>query len=189
MLQGERYHDAPVYYSDVIVAPDSEAHSFADLRGRSFAVNERSSHSGYGVVRYRLVTMGATDGFFGRVVESGAHKDSIRMVATGAADAAAIDSHVLGLELRDHPELARRVRVIESLGPSTIQPVVAALRVAPELREAVRQAFLTMGDEVRSRGFLDRGLVSRFAPADAASYDDIRAMLRAAEEAHFLVLR
>jgi phosphonate transport system substrate-binding protein len=189
VLQGERYEGRPVYFSDVIVGADSDARSFADLRGRSFAYNEPSSHSGYGVVRYKLVTLGETQGFFGRVVRSGAHYRSIEMVASGEVDASAIDSQVLALELRDQPRLHERLRVIDSLGPSTIQPVVAARHVPGRIQEWVREALLRMGDDPAARSFLDRGLVARFAAADSASYDDIREMTRAAEEAHFLVLR
>jgi ABC-type phosphate/phosphonate transport system substrate-binding protein len=81
VLQGERCGGRPVYFSDVIVRSDSDISSFDDLRGRSFAYNERPSHSGYGVVRFALVEMGETHGFFGSVVESGAYQESIRMVA------------------------------------------------------------------------------------------------------------
>lgn len=189
VLQGFRYGGRPVYFSDVIVPVDSDARSFADLRGRSFAHNEMASHSGYGVVRFKLVTMGETHGFFGRVVESGSHEHSIAIVAAGEVDGSAIDSQVLAVELRDHPELARRIRVIDALGPSTIQPVVAGVHVARRIRDAVRDAFLAMGDDRAARPFLDRGIIERFVAVDASSYEDVRAMLRAAEEAHFLVLR
>ena len=111
------------------------------------------------------------------------------MVASGEVDAAAIDSQVLALEFRDHPELVVQLRVIDELGPSTIQPVVAARHVPVAVREQVRDAFLRMGDDPSARAFLDRGLIARFVPADDATYDDIRHMVQAAEDAHFLVLR
>jgi phosphonate transport system substrate-binding protein len=189
VLQGERYGGRPVYFSDVIVRGDSDVRSFADLKDRSFAYNERSSHSGYGIVRFTLVTMRETHGFFGDVVESGAHRESIRMVAAGQVEAAAIDSQVLSLEARDHPGLSRELRVIASLGPSSIQPAVAAEHVSASLRRDVRDVFLGMSADPAARPFLDRGLVARFVRADSGSYDDIRSMVRASEAAHFLVLR
>jgi phosphonate transport system substrate-binding protein len=70
--------------------------------------------------------MGARPGFFARVVEEGFHQRAIRLVADGRVDAAAIDSQVLAVELRDHPQLAGSLRVVGAFGPSTIQPVVAA---------------------------------------------------------------
>jgi phosphonate transport system substrate-binding protein len=189
VLQGARYGRRPVYFSDVIVPADSDAGCFRDLRGRSFAYNEPSSHSGYGVVRYKLVTLGETGGFFGRVVPSGAHRTSIAMVAAGEVDASAIDSQVLAVEFRDQPELRERLRVIDALGPSTIQPVVAATHVPAELREQVRELFLRMGDDPAAHDFLDRGFIERLARVDGESYDDVRAMVRAAEESHLVVLR
>jgi phosphonate transport system substrate-binding protein len=107
LLQGERYDGRPIYFSDVIVHAESPYRSFSDLRGRSWAFNDPDSHSGYNVTRHQLVSMGETRGYFGRVVEAGSHQRSIRMVCSKEVDAAAIDSQVLAVELRDHPELER----------------------------------------------------------------------------------
>src|SRR3990170_7968700 len=120
VLRGERYEGRPIYFSDVIVHRDSPFLSFLDLRGRSWAYNESLSWSGYGITRYHLVTLGETNGFFREVAEAGFHREAIRMVARGEVDGSAIDSQVLSIELRDHPDLAEQVRVVEALGPSTI---------------------------------------------------------------------
>jgi phosphonate transport system substrate-binding protein len=189
VLEGARYGGRPIYFSDVIVRRDSPFRSFLDIRGRSWAYNEPLSHSGYGITRYHLVTLGETNGFFGEVVESGFHQEAIRMVARGEVDGSAIDSQVLALEFRDHPELAERVRVVESLGPSTIQPVAVSRRVPQELREAIRDVLVTMAQDPGLRERLRAGLIERFVPVDAASYDDIRMMVEACETAGFLELR
>jgi hypothetical protein len=125
----------PVYYSDVIVARDSPITCLEELEGCSWAFNEPASHSGHTVALYSLVRMGARPGFFSRVVEAGFHQRAIRLVHSGAVDAAAIDSQVLTIELRDHPSLAGGLRVIGAFGPSTIQPVVAASRLPRPLKE------------------------------------------------------
>jgi phosphonate transport system substrate-binding protein len=143
VLQGERYGGRPIYFSDVIVHRDSPFRSFLDLQGRSWAYNEPLSHSGYGITRYHLVTLGETNGFFGQVVEAGFHHEAIRMVARGDVDGSAIDSQVLAIELRDHPDVAERVRIVEALGPSTIQPVAVSKRVPEDLREAIRGVLVT----------------------------------------------
>lgn len=188
VLQGERYHDQPVYFSDVIVRRDSPYHVFTDLRGCRWAYNDLDSHSGYNITRYTLVRLGETRGFFGRVVEAGFHQEALRMVADGRVDASAIDSQVLAIELRDHPDLAGRVRIIETLGPATIQPVVAARHVSASLQDDLRAALCTMDADPTSRDTLDRGFVARFVPIADANYDDIRAMVAAAEEAGFAEL-
>jgi phosphonate transport system substrate-binding protein len=58
VLAGARYGGRPIYYSDVIVRADSPFQRFSDLRGRRWAYNDRDSHSGYNITRYRLVLMG-----------------------------------------------------------------------------------------------------------------------------------
>jgi phosphonate transport system substrate-binding protein len=189
VLEGARYGGRPVYFSDVIVHRDSPFQSFLDLRGRSWAYNEPLSHSGYGITRYHLVQLGETNGFFGKVVEAEFHQEAIRMVAVGEVDGSAIDSQVLGVELRDHPDLAERVRVVEALGPSTIQPVAVSRRVPEDLREAIRDVLVTMAEDPQVRGRLAHGLVERFVAVDAASYSDIRMMVDACEDAGFLELR
>jgi phosphonate transport system substrate-binding protein len=189
VLEGERYGGRPIYFSDVIVQRDSPFRSFLELRRRSWAYNEPLSHSGYGITRYHLVTLGETNGFFGKMVEAGFHREAIRMVARGEVDGSAIDSQVLSIELRDHSDLAEQVRVVEALGPSTIQPVAVSRRVPQDLREAIREALVTMAENSAVRERLSVALVERFVAVDAGSYDDIRMMVNACESAGFLELR
>jgi phosphonate transport system substrate-binding protein len=189
ILRGERFGGRAIYFSDVIVHRASRRQSFADLRGCSWAYNEPHSQSGYGVTRYHLVCRGETNGYFGRVVEAGWHERALRLVADNAVDAAAIDCHVLAVALHARPELAARVRVIDALGPSTIQPVVASRRLPQRLRADLRAFLLDLANDPVARPHLDRALVQGFAAVNDASYDDIRAMLAAVEAADFLALR
>ena len=189
VLEGERYGDGPIYFSDVIVARDSPLRSFRDLRGHSWAHNATLSQSGYGITRYHLLEMGETTGFFARTVEAGSHAESMRLVAGHEVDAAAIDSQVLAVALRDDPELGRALRIIDALGPSTIQPVTVSRRIPPESRREIQRVLTSMHDDPDVRKRLALGLVRRFAPVSPASYDDVRRMLEACEDAGFMRLR
>jgi phosphonate transport system substrate-binding protein len=182
VLAGDRYGSRPVYYSDVIVRRDSPITCVEELRGCSWAYNEPASHSGHTVTLYSLVRMGARPGFFARVVQAGYHQRAIRLVDAGAVDAAAIDSQVLAVELRNHPDL-EGLRVVGSFGPSTIQPVVAASRLPDQLKDEIRELLVALGDDPSSRTGLDHGLIARFSPVEDAAYDDIRAMLAAIQAA------
>lgn len=191
VLLGERYQGQPIYFSDVIVRRESRYTAFADLRGCAWAYNEPDSHSGYNITRYTLLRMGETRGYFGRVVAAGYHQEAIRMVADGRVDASTIDSQVLAIELRDHPDLAERIRVIDVLGPATIQPVVAARHLPAPLKDDLRAALCAIGDDSDPaiRAALDLGFVAHFVPITDSAYDDIRAMVAAAEAADFMTLR
>jgi len=133
--------------------------------------------------------LGETNGFFGRVVEAGWHERSIRLVCSGEVDATAVDAQVLALTLRDLPDLAGRLRIIDSLGPSTIQPVVVSRRLPECLRAGVREALLGLAETVADRVQLARGFVDRFVAVRDTSYDDLRHMRDVCRRANFLTLR
>jgi phosphonate transport system substrate-binding protein len=180
VLRGPRYGGRPVYFSDVIVHRDSPFYSFADLRGATWSYNEPNSHSGYGIVRYHLARLGEKRGYFGRVLQAGWHERSIRLVAARKVDASAIDSQVLAVALREHPHLARRLRVIEVLGPSTIQPVVAARRLPECLKAHLRSLLLRIHHDRAARTQMAHGFVEKFVSVSDRDYDDIRLMHQAA---------
>lgn len=176
VLTGARYGSRPVYYSDVIVRHDSALRSFADLRGRTWAYNEKLSQSGYGITLYHLAQLGETGGYFGHVVEAGRHERAIALVASGAVDAAAIDSHVLDTYLDLHPHLGRALRIIDSLGPSPIQPVAVKRNVSQACKDELHLALAEIEQDPDGRSWLAGALVERFVRVDEATYDPVRRM-------------
>ena len=189
VLAGDRYGGEPIYFSDVIVHKDSDAESFLDLRSRSWSFNEPLSQSGYGITRYHLVSIGETDGFFSDVIDAGFHEESIRMVAAGDVDASAIDSQVLAVEMRDHPEVTDHLKVIDALGPSTIQPIAVSRRFDEAFREAVRTVLLEFHGTPEGREVLALGTIGRWVTVGPSDYDDIRRMVDVCEAADFMEIR
>jgi phosphonate transport system substrate-binding protein len=189
LLRGERYGSRPVYFSDVIVRRDSPFRSFADLRGCAWAYNEPYSHSGPGITCHRLIELGETQDYFGQVIQTGWHQQSIRLVQAGEVDASAVDSHVLALARRDHPELDVGLRVIDSLGPSTIQPVVVASWLAEGLKADLRSILLAMTVDPAGQTVLADRLIERFVTIADEDYDDLRRMRAACVAAGLPTLR
>jgi phosphonate transport system substrate-binding protein len=189
VMAAPRYQGRPIYFTDVIVRADSALKSFADLRGRSYAYNGVESHSGYNVPRDHLLALGETSGYFARTMASGSHQASIALVAEGSIDSSGIDSTVLDLELARRPELAAALRVVETVGPGPIPPVVVARGLPDGDKARLREVFLSMHDDGDGQAILREGLIARFVTVSDADYDPIRAMVRRAETAGFLILR
>jgi phosphonate transport system substrate-binding protein len=181
VMAAPRYQGRPVYFSDVVVRADSPWQSFAELRGQRWAYNEPGSQSGYNITRYHLATLGATRGFFGKVIASGAHQRSLELLWSGEIDATAIDSTVLELAYERDPTPASAVRVIATLGPSPIPPWVIRREVPARLRGAIRTVLLEMHADPAGQAILRRGQMLGFAAVADQDYDPIRQMARIAE--------
>ncbi|TMD56322.1 MAG: hypothetical protein E6I85_00755 [Chloroflexi bacterium] len=135
VLTDDRFGGEPLYSSEVVVRAESRFRSLADLAGARWAVNEPSSWSGYWVTLARVGEWS----YFGQVV-----------------DGSAIDCQVLAMELRQRPELADRIRVVASLGPSPIQPVVVRSSLAAGLRSDLCERLLSLGGPVLEHHFVRR---------------------------------
>jgi ABC-type phosphate/phosphonate transport system substrate-binding protein len=189
VLRGKRYGGKPIYFSDVIVRRESPFRRLQDLRGCNWAFNEPQSQSGYGITRDWLLQRGETGGFFGRIVEAGWHEQAVRLVCEGEVDGAAIDSHLLAVLFAEEPTLCQRLRVIDTLGPSTIQPVVVRRQLPGLWKTRLHAALLEMSDDPLAGPHLARAHVESFTSVTDSHYDDIRRMLAAAENANFLTIR
>jgi phosphonate transport system substrate-binding protein len=181
VMQDARYENRPVYFSEVVVRRDNVAASLADLRGSTWAYNEPTSQSGYAITRYVLASRGEPPGFFGRVIASGAHQHSLALLLAGAVDATAIDSTVLDTELVLHPELAARIRVVETLGPSPIPPLVISRAVPVAVRRQLESTLMTMHADPAGLQVLSGARVKQFVRVTDADYEPIRAMARVAQ--------
>ena len=189
VMKDPRYKGQPKYYSDVIVRKDSPISSFKELKGKTYVYNEEISNSGYNLPRYHLVSLGLTNGFFGKVLRSGSHEESIRMVAQGEVDASSVDSLVLDYDRKMGFGYADQVKVIESIGPAGIPPVVVSVKTSKEVRERIQNVLLNMHKDPEGRRILDKALVDKFVAVDDSNYDDIRNFKQTAEAAGFTEIR
>jgi phosphonate transport system substrate-binding protein len=185
VMAGARYLRRPVYFSDVVVRSDSKIRSFADLRGASWGYNELGSHSGFNIVRFELAQRGELSGYFGDVIETGSHQQSLAMIEEGVLDGSAIDSTVLETEVRRRPGLAQLLRVVEIWGPSPAPPWVVSRRLTQDLRQTLRQVLLSMHRDPAGRALLRQACMVRFAGVKDFCYDSIREMASAAQHVTF----
>ncbi len=184
VLTGARYQGQPLYFSDVVVRADSSFFSFADLEGCTWAYNEGASHSGCNLVNYSLLERGKSPDYFGSLMKSGSHLNSLRMVLAGQAEAAAIDSHLLDVVLYRDVQAAG-IRVVDTLGPSAVPPIVVARRLDPDLKRTLREMLVTMHNDPFSARVLHEGGIERFVSVDDEWYDGIRSMYARVQATNF----
>jgi phosphonate transport system substrate-binding protein len=167
------------------VNASSKFFTFEDLRGARCAFNEPGSHSGCNILRYHLAANGWAADYFGSVVRSGSHRNSIRMLREGTIEVAAIDSSVLELETASDPAIANELRTIATLGPSPAPPWVVHTSVPGELRQALRRAFVSMNKHPAGLEILRNGQLLGFAPVCDSDYHRMRDMDRIATPVKF----
>lgn len=173
VMQASRYQNRPIYFSDIIVNADSNLWSFDDLTGKTFCYNDPGSNSGYNLVLHRLTQSGHSS-FFGKAMQSGSHQRSIKLVVEGRADCSAIDSTVLEQELRDAPELSKYLRIIESIGPCPMPPIVAAKHLDSQLINDLQSALLHPDTELQSA--MEQAQIRRYVPVQCEDYAAIGMM-------------
>jgi phosphonate transport system substrate-binding protein len=180
VMEATRYSNRPIYFSDVIVHANGGLATLEDLAGKTLCYNDPGSNSGYHLLGQRLMQAGFPNRFFGKVIPSGSHQRSIQWVAEGLADCAAIDSTVLEQELRDIPELMTKLRVIESIGPCPIPPIVVAQRLGSEVINQLQSALFQPDTTLRTA--MAKARIRAFVAVEAKDYAPIAQTYDAASE-------
>jgi ABC-type phosphate/phosphonate transport system substrate-binding protein len=169
------------YHSTLVVSADDKRRRLSEFAGGVFAVNGTESQSGYAAMM-RAAAPFARDGqFFGRAIHTRSHDASMRLVAKGLADIAAIDSVTWRMSRQFDPDNAA-LRSIGTTEPTPGLPFIAArAKWNQRLFEAVRGGVAALPDQTR-RAFGLRGVT----PLRRADYEVIRTNLAQAEAAHSL---
>ena len=140
----------PGSYYAVIVCRLADAGAAGDglgrFAGRRVASNGTDSHSGYWSLGHHVRSQVADGPLFGEVLFTGSHRRSIRAVAAGSADLAAIDVHSWRLAL-EHEPAARELAVIDVTDPTAGVACVTAWERA-ELRGALNDSIDAAIDRV-----------------------------------------
>ncbi|KAI8782841.1 hypothetical protein BgiMline_027779 [Biomphalaria glabrata] len=168
-----RAPDKAVYFSEIIIHSNNKEKykSIQELKGCSWAYNHSNSLSGNIIVLDYLKKHLKTDAsYFGTIIESGSHLNSIKMVRDFSITAAAVDSVVLAGYLKDHEDHADVFTSIETLGPLPIYPCVFNSQLPESIKQTITNALLSMdksvdwSDRLRSVGIL------KFVPVDDDLY-------------------
>ena len=143
---------APGDYRSVLVCGSGDpADGLSAFRGRCVAVNGRESQSGHAALVDSVLPLAVAGRFFGDVVETGSHRESIRAVAEGRADLASIDAVAWSLAVSFEPAVDN-LRVLAWTEPRPAPPLVvgwAHAGLRDTINSAVSHAVAALGPEVR----------------------------------------
>ncbi len=174
LLARPEFLEGREYRSALIVGAGSGIESLEQLRGRSMAYTDPESNTGSLVPQYLLRKRGEEPNeFFSEIILTGSHDRSIKAVALGTVDAAAVDLLVLESLKESNPATAKGVQILhlsESFAPP---PVAVPAGLDEELKKSLSKALLNLHKDPDGRQILSEIGVRKFVPARPEDYHPV----------------
>lgn len=164
----------PTYTSVVITQADSPVRQLSDLKGKVVAYGDQASTSSHLVPRAMIQDAGLIAERDYKTVYVGAHDAVARAVETGKAGAGALSRPIYESLLKSGRIDASKVRVVAETKPIPNYPMAMQAKLAPQLKEQIRAAFIGINDPAILKAFRAQGFV---ATGDNA-YDVLRSTAR-----------
>ena len=163
------------YYSYIIVNKDSKIEKFEDLRGKTFAFVDPLSNTGKLVPAYMLQKLGETpQSFFKDYSYTYSHDNSIKAVAQGVVEGAAVDSLIWEYMNRKDCKYTKKTKIIKVSEPYGIPPVVVRPGLNENLKRKIKTILLNMANDKEGKGILEGMFIDRFVKIDDFDYETIR---------------
>ena len=157
------------YCSWIISGRNSSIDSIAESRGGIVAINGQDSNSGMNVLRYEISKLANGQKFFNQTRLTGSHLESLRMIAVGKADIAAIDCVSMHFFRQLLPELVSRVKIIGASEKTAGLPFIL-----PQTPQTLNIPATTMADALEQ-------CISK-APSEALSILSLKKFTRVRSE-------
>lgn len=169
------------YHSTLVISAADKRQQLSEFFDGTFALNGKDSQSGYGAMMRAAAPFAKAGRFFGRALHTGSHDASMRLVATGRADIAAIDSVTWRMS-RQFGSVTAALRSIGTTEPTPGLPFIAAkARWDRRLYDAVRAGVAGLPGVTR-QAFGLRDVL----PFERADYEVIKTNLAQAVAVHSL---
>ncbi len=161
------------YHSYFIVNRESKAESFKELRGKVFAFTDPLSFSGKMYPMYVMHKMGVKpETFFKKTFYTTGHEKSVKSVALGLAEAAAVDSLIYDDMKRMNDPSIEKVKIIGVSPPYGIPPIVISPAVKKSTKELILRTLLQMKNDPEGREVLRKIQVDKYILPDPVIYDN-----------------
>ncbi|TBO30319.1 phosphate/phosphite/phosphonate ABC transporter substrate-binding protein [Aquabacterium lacunae] len=166
---------SPTYQSVLIATAGGPVKSLADVRGQAFGFGDQASTSSHLAPRAHLLTKAKLDGEKDyRPVHLGTHDAVARAVQAGQVPAGALSKPILDNLMSRGTVDGSKIVQMELTAPIPNYPMVMQADLKPELKQAIRNAFLNMKDAEVLKSFRVQG----FQATDDKAYDVLRETAR-----------
>jgi phosphonate transport system substrate-binding protein len=171
------------YQSFIIVNAQSSIEELQDLKGQVFGFTDPISFSGTISPTYEVNQLQTTPKeFFGRVVYTYSHDNSIKAVLDNVVSAAGVDSLVYQYAVAKDPTLANKLRIIDRSPEVGSPPVVVNRLIDPNLKTVLQEALLQMDSDPLGQEALSALIYDRFVLPNSQAYEKIREMVNTIPE-------
>lgn len=168
-----------LYRSYLIAKKDSSIQNLEDLRGKRFAFTDPDSYSGRLAVLYLLKNNGESpDSFFEKIFYTYSHDYSVKAVASGLVDGAAVDSLVYDQMKELELEEIQDLKVIKAGDWVGTPPIVVSKQISKELKDQLEDILLHMDDDSKGKKILTELNIEEFVPVDDRNYMLIDEMIK-----------
>jgi len=152
----------------ILVPETLEASSLADLRGKRVALNSLDSNTGMNLLRQAVAPLTERGRFFGEVIVSESHANSLALLQQGHADVAAVDAVTYGYLQRAEPERVTGLRPLQRTRRSPALPFITAASRSDAEVQALREA---LSDSLAADPKLaERLAIEGFTAVDETTY-------------------
>ena len=165
------------YHSYLIVNQNSAFQDLMDLRGKTFAFTDPESNTGKLVPTYWLVQQKEQPKeFFGKIIYTHSHDNSIMAVANSLVDGAAVHEQIWEYFNDKNPTFTSNTRIIKKSQPFGNPPVVASKHLPRQLKADIQRLLMTMHLDPKGKKILDELMIDRFIHPEDKWYESIVAM-------------
>lgn len=167
--------DGKSEYHSLIITTNEDISKIDDFRMKSFAFTDPLSLSGF---IYPLASLSKknllTKNFFKSSTFSLAHDESIKLVADGMVDGAAVDSQVFKFFKQKFPSKSAKIKVVEVSPPFPSPPIIVRKDLNPNLKQNLLKALLKLNKTEDGRAILQEIGVDGFALPDEKYFQSLK---------------
>lgn len=166
--------DEGEHRSYFVTRRDDAATGLTDFRGRRAAINDRGSNTGLNLLRAAIASLADGRSFFGAVIETGSHRDSIAAILRDEADIAAIDAVTYAAIARFELEVTGALRIVGKSIASPAPPFVTARSTSLETVATLRIALAAVIADPALADVRDTLFLRSIIPSGNERYEPLR---------------